>query len=136
MVQNIDEISYSLIKKSLNASTERGRIIAHNIANVNTAGFKASKVVFEDKLNNVLESKTVGLRVTNTKHIQDGNTIDNLKEDVVRDKTTSMRADGNNVDIDNQMTEMAANSILYNALINQANNRISSRRYVITGGGR
>ena len=136
MVQNIDEISYSLIKKTLDASTERGRVIAHNIANVNTSGFKASKVVFEDKLNDILESKTVGLRVTNNKHINDGNTIDGLNPDVVRDKSTSMRADGNNVDIDNQMTELAANSILYNALINQANNRISSTRYVITGGGR
>lgn len=136
MVQNIDEISYSLIKKTLDASTERGRVIAHNIANVNTSGFKASKVVFEDKLNDILESKTVGLRVTNNKHINDGNTIDSLNPDVVRDKSTSMRADGNNVEIDNQMTELAANSILYNALINQANNRISSTRYVITGGGR
>jgi flagellar basal-body rod protein FlgB len=47
-----------------------------------------------------------------------------------------MRLDGNNVDIDNEMTNLAANTILYNTLINQANSRISMRRYVINEGRR
>lgn len=136
MVQKIDEIAYSFIKKSLNASTERGRVIAHNIANVNTTGFKASKVIFEDKLNDVLESRSIGLKTTNNKHINDGNTIEGFKHEIKADRSTSMRANGNNVDIDGQMTELAANSILYNGLVNQANNRIAMRRYVVTGGGR
>ncbi|GFR36145.1 hypothetical protein TCEA9_19570 [Thermobrachium celere] len=42
-----------------------------------------------------------------------------------------MRLDGNNVDIDLEMANLAANQILYNALISQANTRIAMRRNVI-----
>ncbi|QCX32356.1 flagellar basal body rod protein FlgB [Caloramator sp. E03] len=131
MVEKIDEISYSLLKKSLDASSERGRVIANNIANVNTKGFKASRVVFEDKLNDALENRSIDLATTNEKHIKKGNSLSNLNYDVVKDKSTSMRTDGNNVDIDNEMVNLATNTILYNALINQANSRISMRRLVI-----
>lgn len=136
MIEKIDEINYLLLKKSLNASAERGRVIAHNIANVNTKCFKASRVVFEDKLKAAIENTDVGLKTTNVKHINDGSSISTLSHDVIKDKSTSMRLDGNNVDIDNEMANLAANNILYNALISQANSRISVRRYVISEGRR
>ncbi|EYE88796.1 flagellar basal body rod protein FlgB [Fervidicella metallireducens AeB] len=136
MIEKIDELNYLLLKKSLNASAERGRVIAHNIANVNTKGFKASRVVFEDKLKDAIENANVGLKTTHDKHINDGSSISTLSHDVIKDKSTSMRLDGNNVDIDNEMANLAANNILYNALISQANSRISVRRYVISEGRR
>ena len=45
-----DEKTYTLLKKSLNASVERGRIIANNIANVNTKEYKRHYVTFEENL--------------------------------------------------------------------------------------
>jgi flagellar basal-body rod protein FlgB len=45
-----------------------------------------------------------------------------------------MREDGNNVNIDSEMTNQAANSLMYNALITQINNRLSNTRTVINGG--
>jgi flagellar basal-body rod protein FlgB len=55
---------------------------------------------------------------------------------VRQDKSTSMREDGNNVDVDNEMTNQAANALMYNAVITQVNSKLSMTRYVITGGGR
>jgi flagellar basal-body rod protein FlgB len=136
MIERIDEQTYLLLRKSLDASTERGRVIAHNIANVNTKGFKASKVIFEDKLNDILKNESIGLKTTNERHIDDGSTLETLNYSVEKDKTTSMRLDGNNVDIDNEMANLAANTILYNALISQVNSRIAMRRYVISEGRR
>lgn len=132
MVQKVDEINYSLIKKSLDASSERSRVIAHNIANVNTPGYKASHVVFEEKLNNVLSNESIGLRTTHKNHINDGSTISTVSPEVEKDTSTSMKLDGNNVDIDSEMSDLAANNILYNTLISQANSRISMRRYIIS----
>jgi flagellar basal-body rod protein FlgB len=136
MVDKIDGVTFTLLKKSLNASAERSRVIAHNIANVNTKGFKASKVVFEDKLNSILNNESIGLKTTASNHINDGSTLSTLQSEVKKDKSTSMRIDGNNVDIDNEMTNLAANTILYNALVSQANSKISMRRYVISEGRR
>lgn len=133
MVTRIDSISYSLIKKSLDATTERGRAISNNIANVNTPGYKAFRVNFEDKVKSVVENSSIALKTTSSKHINDGNTIETLKYETKKDKSKSMRLDGNNVDIDMEMANLAANQIMYNALISQANSRIAMRRTVING---
>lgn len=136
MVKNIDEITYYFIKKSLDASSVRSRVIAHNLANVNKKGYKAYRVVFEDKLKDVFNNPSTGLKVTNEAHINNGDTLNTVDHTVVRDTSTSMRLDGNNVNIDKETTNLAENAILYNALINQANSRILMRRFVISEGRR
>ena len=52
------------------------------------------------------------------------------------DNTTSMRADGNNVDIDNEMSLLAQNNVRYNALVQLSAKKMSMLQYVISGGGR
>ncbi|MCX7904167.1 MAG: flagellar basal body rod protein FlgB [Caloramator sp.] len=136
MIRNIDELSYMMLKKSLDATSARGRVIAHNIANVNTKGYKAFRVVFEDKLRNILKGESLSLKVTNDKHLDDGSSIENLNYDLKKDNSSSMRLDGNNVDIDNEMANLAANAILYNALVSQANSKIAMRRFIISEGRR
>lgn len=136
MVGKIDEITYNLIKKSIDASNSRGKVIANNIANVNTKGFKASYVVFEDKLKNILEDKEIDLKTTNERHISNGNSINNIDYEIKKNTASSMKLDGNNVDIDNEMVSLAENAILYNALISQTNSRIAMRRLVINGGSK
>jgi flagellar basal-body rod protein FlgB len=97
-----DEKTYSLLKKSLDASVERGRIIANNIANVNTKEYKRHYVTFEE---NLQESKSkIELDATNAKHIS--KKVEYAEVEVKRDESTSMRKDGNNVDIDNEMTTL------------------------------
>lgn len=123
---------YNSIKKDLNAASLRGRVISNNIANINTKDYKRFDVVFKEALNE--ETQDTQMKRTNEKHIQEGYDSDGIK--VVEDTTTSMRYDGNNVDIESEKTNQAANTILYNTLISQLNSRISNTRYVITSGGR
>ena len=117
------DITYELIKKSLDASALRQRVIAHNIANINTKGFKRSEVVFEDTLKKELDKK--GNNLSN---------IDSIKPEVKTDYSTSIREDGNNIDIDLEMANMAANSLLFNTLVTQFNTKLSVMRYVINEG--
>ncbi|MBZ4663099.1 MAG: flgB [Caloramator sp.] len=133
MIKNIDNLSYYLIKKGLDATSERGRAISNNIANINTAGYKAKRVVFEENLKSALDGTSINLKTTNSRHINDGKSIENIKYEIIQDKSNSLRLDGNNVDIDLEMANLAANQILYNALVSQANSRIAMRRTVISG---
>lgn len=55
---------------------------------------------------------------------------------VKRDKSTSMRMDGNNVDLDLEKVNQAANTLMYNTLITQANSKLNMTKNVISGGGR
>jgi len=122
--------TYNLIKNSLDASVARGEVIANNIANVNTKGYKRHYVTFEETLQDVKDN--VSLKTTNERHITCDEEYGEIS--VKRDESNSMRIDGNNVDIDNEMTNLAANNLKYNALITELNSRLSLKRFVINGG--
>jgi len=125
---SVDKKVYELLKQGLNASSLRSKVSANNIANINTKGYKRSYVTFEDSLKNSMGNAE--LLTTDERHINiEGN--GNIK--VLKDNATSMREDGNNVDIDNEMVNQAANNLMYNALITQVNNRLSITKYVIEG---
>ena len=74
----------------------------------------------------------LNLKTTSDKHISDATSIGEAK--VEQDTTSSMNPDGNNVDIDSEMANQAANNIMYNSLITQVNIKLSLERYIINGG--
>jgi flagellar basal-body rod protein FlgB len=114
MFRNID-----LMQKGLDAAWMRQDVIAHNIANVDTPDYNAQHVEFESLLKAALngEGTMEGYR-THEKHIRIGGSPDpmQVKPITMTDYHYEIRMDGNNVDPDHQMTEMAANYIRYSAL--------------------
>jgi len=130
-IQNVSQNDrvYDLIKKGLNASSLRSKVTANNIANINTKGYKKSFVTFEETLKTNMNN--MAMKTTDRKHIQEGSSFGDIK--VQQDKSSSMRQDGNNVDIDMEMANQAANNLMYNALVTQANIKISMEKCVIDG---
>jgi flagellar basal-body rod protein FlgB len=121
---------YDLIKKGLEAASLRSKVSANNVANINTKGYKAYTVSFEDTLKDNING--LDLKTDSERHI-------NVKPEageisVKQDTTTAMNQDGNNVDIDNEMVNQAANSLMYNAMISAINSKLSEAKYVINGG--
>ncbi|MCY8282095.1 flagellar basal body rod protein FlgB, partial [Bacillus inaquosorum] len=47
---------------------------------------------------------------------------------------TSYQQNGNNVDVDKEMTELAQNQINYQALVERMNGKFNSLKTVLTGG--
>lgn len=122
------------LKKGLDAEALRQRVIANNIANVNTPSFKKSTIKFESLLKKALGRESIKLITTDPRHYGGTPLLTELKPEVKVNRATSMREDGNNVDIDEEMTNLAANSIEYQATAKELSERISLLRYVITGG--
>ncbi|MBE6068717.1 MAG: flagellar basal body rod protein FlgB [Clostridium lundense] len=124
-----DQFTYEIIKKGLDASSERSKVIANNISNINTGNYKRRYVSFEETLKQ--NEKELNLKVFNERHFNDGASLGEIT--VKEDKTSSMRDDGNNVNLDLEKVNQAANTLMYNAMIAQLNNRISQKRIVISG---
>ncbi|MGL5311691.1 MAG: flagellar basal body protein [Peptostreptococcaceae bacterium] len=103
---------YQMIKSSLDATELRGKTIANNIANINTPGYKRKYVSFEETLNNVNQ---------------------NPKIEVKEDNSSTMRYDGNNVDLENEKVNQAANTLMYNGLISITNTKLAMTKSVISG---
>jgi flagellar basal-body rod protein FlgB len=124
-----------LIHAALTGLSARQRVIADNVANVDTPGFKASRVEFEAALKRAQGAdesiRLLGYRGSGQYQADPGS----LAPTVVTDMSTR-REDGNNVDVDQQMLEMAETNITYNALANLTTARFGILRTVINEGRR
>ena len=79
-----------LLSKLLDLTAKKNKVLANNIANVNTPGYKKSEVSFEKELLKAVESKNI-------------NKITDLQESLTLSKDKSTRKDGNNVDLDQEL---------------------------------
>jgi flagellar basal-body rod protein FlgB len=126
-----------VLEKALDASWLRNEVIAHNIANADTPGYKKYRVEFEEELKSALEASTLKGKRTRPKHLDIGaSSIDQVRPQVVRTDGTQMREDGNNVDMDEEMTSLAKNAIMYNALVQKISGEFRKLKTVINEGRR
>jgi flagellar basal-body rod protein FlgB len=130
-IQSIStDATYDLIKSGINASDVRAKTIANNMANINTKDYKRFNVVFEENLKKDNESSELELKRTKSAHISSSNSdSDNIS--IEQDKSTSMRSDGNNVDLDIEKVNQAANTLKYNALITKINSKFNDLKMVM-----
>ncbi len=128
----------AMLENAISTASLRHKLIADNVANVNTPGFKRSEVPFEDVLRETLHKQTqkLSLAVTHDRHIpQVSHSI--MPNSQVRQITeNSLRTDGNNVDIEIEMANMAKNTIYYDASVQQLSRYFSSLKSAINEGRR
>ena len=124
----------NILAKQMDACTLSQRVIANNVANINTPGFKKSEVDFQSQLKAALNHREVGLRVTNQRHIGAADNLQWIKPEVTQVKDTSINAGKNNVDIDEEMVNLAANTLIYRLATTLNSDRVNLMSYVIKGG--
>ena len=114
------------LRAAMSGLAARQRAIANNVANVDTPGFKASEVRFEDALKTAVSRSRPGANVD-----QAGLNASASRSTLV--DATSTRADGNNVDIDREMEMLGEANLNYSALTQVMSTRIGILRNVISG---
>ena len=99
-MQILPDKTAAIMKKVLDCSATRQKIIANNIANIDTPEFRRSDVEFVGEFRKALESGK----------IED---IEKIEPQEFKTELTATRNDGNNVDIDLEMGLQAKNSLLF-----------------------
>lgn len=123
----------NIYKKALDASWLRNKAISNNIANVNTPNYKRQEVNFDAILKSYIqEGGPVRMSKTHSGHLDAPGT--SLQPSITEIKNTSYREDGNNVNIDVEMTERTKNEIRYNALADKVTGSFTNLRTAIRGG--
>jgi len=126
--------AFGALNKGLDAAALRQQVIANNIANVNTPGYKKQDVVFEDEFKAAIDNKYIGrLRQTHPRHLPGAKSSASVDIKVNTLNSTSMRYDGNNVDVDEEMSKLAENNIRFNAMAQLMGGRFNTLRMVIEG---
>ncbi|MBI3761205.1 MAG: flagellar basal body rod protein FlgB [Chloroflexi bacterium] len=110
----------------------RQEMIGRNIANVDTPGYRAQNVSFENTLQRAQgDSQVLGIVTTRAGHLAAPARPALMQ--VVSRRGGSVRADDNNVDIDRELTEMAETGIRFQALTQLVSKKLLLLKSIATG---
>lgn len=118
----------NLFNQALTASWMKNQAISNNISNVNTPNYKRETVEFEELLQNAMGNAVGPMVRTHEKHMP---YTQSVEPRIVKDESTSFRKDGNNVNIDTEMAELAENQIRYEAITKELNDTLKRLRLSI-----
>ena len=117
-----------LLEKTMDVESLRKKVIANNIANVDVPHFKRSEVNFESELQRVIREKAdpsnrFQARMTDERHIpfHVERDVRGVRPRINLDYSTTLRNDGNNVDIEKETVDAAKTQMRYNAYVNMLN---------------
>ena len=106
-----------LLFNQLSFRSDRQNVISSNIANINTPGYKTKELVFEDELKKVEQGNDLKMVTTNNMHLSGFNENRKVNEArLTQVKGLEEQNDGNNVNLDTQMSEMSKNKVIFDAL--------------------
>lgn len=107
------------LQNGLDAMWLKQQVASHNLANVETPGFKAKKVEFKKVLENAKTGESGGFETL-----------------ITTDEATAVRPDGNNVQVENEELELWKAYTQYSALTSRMSGKLSTLRYVINNTGK
>ena len=119
------------LKTALGVYAKRHGVVTENIANVETSGFQARELRFEDLLSGA-RLRLAGTR-TQASHLPLGARRLGDAEPEVRASDTDYDNGTNNVDIDAQMTDLATNDLSYRLATRLLSMRYGMLRGAIRG---
>ncbi len=126
--------SFQVLEKAVGISQQRHGLIANNISNLDTPGFKAQEIDFKSALQNAISSDMDDVTLTKTH-------ADHLGLQSGASSVSSFEEEGqfdglNWVDMDNEMKKLTENKLIYRTAVEAMLRKITIIKDVIKEGGR
>lgn len=133
----LDSPLFNQLGRALDAASYRHTLIADNIANVETPGYRRKDIPFQDALRATLstesESNANHLAMTHPNHLQSEDATPSQFSKSVIHPASPEKANHNNVSIEREMAAMAANTVAYDTLITMMGKKMNQIKSVISG---
>lgn len=133
----IDRLLFSdpvplLMSKSLDFQSQRQLLVSSNISNMDTPGYKAKDIDFKGALRDAMGSGDgLNLKKTQSGHLGPGmDSLRSLQPEVYAEPDAA-RSNGNNVNVDKEMSKLAETQIGYSATVQLMSKRGSIIRTAI-----
>ncbi len=127
---NFDD-TFGIHERALLLRSQRAEVLAANLANADTPGYKARDFDFKSMLANEVDNSS-RIRTTHRQHIQTEQGTVSSSQLLYR---TPMQPslDGNTVDTEQEHTAFSANAIEYQATLTFINSQINGLRKALRG---
>jgi len=125
-----------LLEKSLNVRSVQHQVLSSNVANADTPNYKAFEVAVDEELRKLGTGKPrIQLVRTQSSHLPVGRAeADRVTLKNAPAPELSLRADGNTVDLDRSMGDLAENTIKYKTSAQLITSKFRGLKNAIIGG--
>lgn len=129
---NLFSNTISTLEHALDYSSAKQKVISQNIANVDTPNYKAKDVSFQAVFQDVMEQSFEASK-SDSRHYDFSSRPSRLPG-IINKQNVNYNENGNSVDLDKEMADMATNQIYYNAVTERINGKFNTLQSVIRGG--
>lgn len=139
MTVRLFDRNLQLVTQAMSLTQRRQALLNSNLANMDTPGYRAQDLVFEDALMQAYHSDQRGpLKTADARH------FDGIEEEPlplvqgreINSFNPDPRMDGNTVNLDTEMAKQAENQLLLQAQVRAVNYKFRTIKAAITEGGR
>lgn len=134
-VQGIER-TLGVIERAMDVALARGRLIASNVAHAETPEYKAMDLDFSQVLATIRGENPTAMARTDPRHLSGQYGQPALAVRHRLEPVGEARADGNTVELEEELAKLAGNQIRFQALAQALNRVFSNLREAITEGGR
>ena len=137
-INSLFDNTSDVLIKAAQLRSQKAEVIAGNIANLDTPGYRAKKFEFAETLRNASTSQTnsMTMTTTNINHLGRSGSINSIRGRVTVKENTLGGLDHNSVNLDQEMAEQAINSSAYNRAMQMLKNKMSILKTAIIEGGK
>ncbi len=121
----------STLKKAVDVYAKRHQVTSQNISNVQTSGYRVQEVKFEDLVNGAT-NRLKGQK-THESHLSLGRRDVGSAQPELKETESNFDNGTNNVDIDQEMTELATTDLSYRLATRLLSMRYNTLRGAIKG---
>lgn len=120
------------VKLSLRLRTERHQLIASNLANVDTPGYRRKDLPFEKIMQSYITQERA-LKTTHPKHFK---MKERTLDDLIKAYQPETLGTPNNVNLEEEMASLTENQLLYESTLQSLSKELERLKEIITEGGR
>lgn len=128
---NLFSGTISQLEKGLHYSSLKQKVISNNIANIDTPNYKSKDADFNKILQNEINLSSSSMKVSDPRHYQFSS---GQISSTANSRMYSVRDNGNGVDMDREMADLASNQIYFDALVERISGKFGTLNTVIRGG--
>lgn len=126
----------SALGTAINMRLLKHNLTSSNIANAETPNYHAKKMDFEEALARAIDLD--GLKGMSTSHSDHfsvgGKAAGRVRPDIYDNPVGAINNDGNTVDLEQEMSNLQENNIMYRAALQLINKKLAALRYAASEG--
>lgn len=134
--QGIFKGTFQSLEKAMDLRSMKHNVVMSNVANMDTPNYKAFDVIIEEEMKKTKGAgDTTLVKKTHQTHLSGRHGAAGYVQPTLEEaQQTTLRKDGNTVDLDTEMAKLSENNLMYDALAQVISKKFQGLKDAIKGG--